>query len=74
MASRVMPASAPVSRRSSPISRLTRVDLPGAVLGLGRLALPRRDLRLMRFEEAAQRVIELAEPEAVLGRERQRLA
>jgi hypothetical protein len=49
-------------------------ELEGAVLGLGRLALPRRDLRLMRFEEAAQRVIELAEPEAVLGRERQRLA
>ena len=87
MASRVMPASGPVSSRSSPTSRLISVDLPvlgrpttatrigasGARSGFAVAARIRRRRGLVR-QRRAQRRIEIGEPLAMLGRDRDRIA
>ena len=89
MVSRVMPASGPVSRRSSPSSRLISVDLPelgrpttatriGAVGAARRrsralVVAPRRAGGVLR-QRRAHRVVEIGQALAVLGRDRDRIA
>ena len=84
MASRVVPASGAVSSRSSPISRLTSVDLPAfgppdngdadrmrAAIGSAAASICCRGvLRQCR----AQRVVEIGQALVVLGGNRDRIA
>ena len=85
---RVVPASALVSSRSSPSRRLISVDLPALGRptiatrigrGVSHLARSPRRPRTLRPRRrapasAAQRVVEIAEPLAMLGRDLDRLA
>ena len=87
MVSRVMPASGPVSRRSSPSRRLISVDLPdiGAAdhrdadraVGVARLrsrVLVFGRARGVLGQRGADRVVEIGQALAVLGRDRDRIA
>ena len=85
MVSRVMPASGPVSMRSSPSSRFTSVDLPEfgrptTATRIGRTAsldiLRRIGVRLSGDvrQGFAQRLEQIDQPLAVLGRDADRIA
>ena len=86
MVSRVMPASGPVSRRSSPIRRLISVDLPtfgpadhrdaDRTIGISRRPSPSSSSvgRGVLGQRGADRVIEIGQSFAVLGRNRNRIA
>ena len=79
IASRVIPGSGPVSSRSSPTRRLTRVDLPtfgrptiASCSGRSLLRLRRASPLLPQRRDIAQPLVELGKPLAVLRRDRHR--
>ena len=74
MASRVVPASGAVSRRSSPISRLISVDLPAfgrptmaTRIGWARPVRRRPILGGILRQRCAQRIVEIGQAFIMLG-------